>query len=227
MKNSLKTLVALGLVLMLTGLVGGCESDSVTPQDETPELSQENVAYQSAMVALALAEMGPQLITFNPAKEVHTYDFTGYEYVEGSVELDFRLGGEGGTSATPSQADWASLTTLGDGLTITYEGFEGSAMNLTADLQANLDQMANTATIIAPSGGTLVSPPYTGTYEIDGVVVGETGNPASGDVTFTGGDYTIIVTFNGTASVPVSVNGTTTWMLNLNNGELTEVMPTL
>nr|MEE4267460.1 hypothetical protein [Candidatus Krumholzibacteria bacterium] len=226
MKNNLKTMVALGLVLMLTGLLGACESDSVSPKDETPELTQENVAYQAAIVALAMVEVGPRVIDFTPAKNVYTYSFTGYEYVEGDVEIDFRTGGASGEPATPSNADYARLVTLGDtGLTVTYDGLAGSAMSLTADIQANLDQVNDTATIFAPSGGSMVSGVYTGTFDIDGVVVGVTGYPTAGTITFTAGGHTLAVTFNGTANVPVSVNGTTTWMLNLSDGELSEVMP--
>ncbi len=226
MNNNLKTMVALGLVLMLAGFLGACESDSVSPKDETPELTQENVAYQAAIVALAMVEVGPRVIDFTPSKNVYTYSFTGYEYVDGDVEIDFRTGGASGAPATPSNADWARLVTLGEtGLTVTYDGVDGSAMYLTADIQANLNQVNDTATIIVPSGGTLVAAPYTGTYDIDGVVVGVTGYPTAGTITFTAGGHTLTVTFNGTAIVPVSVDGVPTWMLNLSNGELTDVMP--
>ncbi len=71
----------------------------------------------------------------------------------------------------------------------------------------------------------LIAGIYTGTYEIDGVVVGETGYPTAGTLIFIGGEHTLMVTFNGTALVPVSVNGSITWMLNLSNGELAPYMP--
>jgi hypothetical protein len=219
MKYNLILILVLGLVL-----VAGCESDSVSPNDEVPALTEENAAYQAAMVAMALGELGPQMVNFSPAKNVYTYDFEGYEYVDGEVEMDFRLVGPEGAPATPSQADWVGLQTLGEnGLTLTYEGFEGSAMFLTANLQATLDHDADTATVIAPSGGTLVAGEYPGTYDIDGVVVGSSGHPTAGTITFTGGEHTIEVEFNGTAIVPVSVNDVVTWELNLDNGELVDV----
>lgn len=227
MLNNSKFILMTGLLLMLGGvLLSGCESDAVAPQDETPALSQENAAYQAAMVALALVEVGPQVVNFSSSKTVYTFDFVGYEYVDGEVSIDFRLGGADGTSSTPEMADYAHLWTMGeDGLSVTYDGYDGGAMFMTADIMANINQTTDTATILAGSGGDLIAGVYTGTYDIDGVVVGETGYPTAGTLTFTGGAHTLMVTFNGSATVPVSVDGTETWTLNLSNGELGPYMP--
>lgn len=224
MINNLKIVLGAGLIL-LTGafFAGGCSSDSVAPHDDTPELTQENVAGQAAMVAMAITEIGPQLVNFVPNKTVYTYDFAGYDYVDGQVQLDFRLGGADGSSSTPSQADYAHLWTLGEnGLTLTYEtGVTQSAMYLTADLMADIDQANDRATILDGSGGILVSGIFTGSYAMDGLVVRATGYPLSGTLTFTGGAHVLVVTFNGSPTAIISADGATVAAVNLTNGDVT------
>lgn len=225
--NNLKIASTLGLALLLGGLVlVGCESDSVTPNDEIPPLTQENAAYMAGLVNMAVAEIAPELLNFNPSKAVYEYDFEGYEYVTGVVYIDYRLGGADGADATPGEADYAHLYTTGDtGLTITYEGMEGSAMSLTADVMADLDQEGQTATVLAGSEGTMVSGEYPGTYMIDGLVVGSNGYPADGEITFIGGGHTLVSAFDGTNLVRISVDGAPTWWLNLDDGVLSDFNP--
>ena len=183
MKNNLKITGTIALALMLGGMViTGCSSDSVAPHDDTPQLTQENAAYQAAM------------------------------------------GGADGEPSTPSLADYAHLYTLsGEVLLLTYPGYPAGAMSLTVNLMADLDQDNDTATILAGSGGTFVVGIYTGTYAIDGFAVGGSGYPSAGTLTFTGGGHTLIVTFNGTNSVPVSADGATVGTLNLDDGTYTPV----
>lgn len=226
MMNNKKTFLIAGLALLATGLLlAGCESDAVAPQDEAPALTQENAAYQSAMVALAITEIGPQFLNFTPVKTVYNYNFVGYEYVAGAVSIDYLLGGANGSDSTPSEADYAHLWTLGDGLTLTYEGSAESAIILTADLMADIDQMGGTATILSGSQGTLMSGAYNGSFTITGVGVGGSGYPTAGNVTFIGGAHTLGVTFNGTNTVPVDANGVTIYTLNLDTGDLTPIPP--
>lgn len=224
MMNNLKIVLGAGLIL-LTGafFAGGCSSDSVAPQDETPELTQENVAGQAAMVATAITEVGPQLVNFTPSKTVYTYDFAGYDYVDGQVQIDFRLGGADGSSSTPSQADYGHLWTVGEtGLTLTYDtGVTESAMYLTADLMADIDQANDRATILDGSGGILVSGIFTGSYAIDGLVVGATGYPSAGTLTFTGGAHELVVTFNGSSTAIIAADGDNVATVNLDTGAVT------
>lgn len=227
MMNNLKIASTFGLALLLGGLVlVGCESDSVTPNDEIPALTVENAAYQAALIDVAIAELAPGVLNFTPSKTVYEYDFEGYEYVDGLVYIDYLLGGPDGADATPSEADYAHLYTPGDNpLTISYEGAPASAMTLAANIMADLDQTAETAEILAGSEGSLVADPYTGTYAIDGLVVGSTGYPSSGTITFIGGGHTLVSAFDGTNLVTVSVDGAPTWWVDLDTGELMDFNP--
>lgn len=224
MKNILKHTTAAGLILLLAGFVlTGCESDSVAPHDENPALTEANAANQGSMVAMALTELGPRIVTFSPSKDVYTYDFSGYEYVDGVVTIDYRQGGADGAPSTPGQADFAHLQTVDQGLTIVFDGALDSAMFLTADISGNIDQGSSTVTILAGSGGTLVVGVLSGAYAIDGLVVAGTGYPSAGEVTFTGGGHTVVVTFDGSQFASVEVNGAPYGTLDLSNGDLTAI----
>lgn len=229
MKNTLKCILGSALVLMLGGLlVTGCDSDSVAPQDQTPEMTEESAANQAALVALAMAEVSPQLVNFTPSKTVYTYDFAGYDFVTGSVQIDYRLGGAEGASSTPGEADWAHLWTVGEnGLVLSSPELEGleSATYFTADITADIDQMAETATILAGSGGHIISGVIDSTYEVAGLVVGGTGYPSGGTLTFIGGGHTIVVAFDGTVNAQISLDGATQWVVNLDTGVVSDYMP--
>ena len=227
MLNNKKIALTIGLVLLLGGMVlSGCESDAVAPQDEAPALSEENVAQQAAIIAMAISEIGPKILTFTPPleKTIYTFNFKDFDYVTGQVDIDYRLGGAEGTSSTPEAADYAHLYTVGNpGLSIVSGDIE--TMTLTADIMGNLDQDASTATILAGSQGDLVAGIYTGHYAIDGLVVSPADYPTDGTITFTGGIYTIVTTFDGSNTAIVSVDTFPTWSLNLDTGELTTYMP--
>jgi hypothetical protein len=224
MKNILKHTTTAGLILLLAGFVlTGCESDSVAPHDENPAMTEANAANQGAVVAMAITEVGPRIVTFTPNKEVYTYDFSGFEYVDGVVTIDYREGGPDGTPSTPGQANFAHLQTLDEGLTIVFDGALDSAMFLTADISGNIDQGSSTVTILEGSSGTLVVGVLSGTYAIDGLVVAGTGYPAAGTVTFTGGGHTVVVTFDGSQTATVDVNGAPYGTLDLSDGTLTDI----
>ena len=226
MKNFLKLTLIAGLVLLPGSLVLiGCESDSVAPHDQTPELSEENVAYQTAIVAMAVAEIGPQVLDFAPAKNVYIFSFEDYDHISGEVEIDFRAGGADGTPATPDVADYAHLYTVGESsLTLIYGDYTDSAMDLTVDIMTDLDQEAGTATVLTGSGGTMVTGIYSGTYSIDDLVISRSNDyPLSGSISFTTGSHTQVATFDGTVIAVISVDGTPRWTLNLDTGALTEI----
>jgi hypothetical protein len=228
MKNhSLKMVLATLAVLLLGGwILNGCESDSVAPQDEPPELTEENAGYQAAMVALAMTEVGPRILDAvgSMQKEVVTYDLNTYEYVEGSVEVDYRLGGANGSPSAPGSADYGHLTTVGDtGLILTWDGIPNSAMYLTANIMGTIG--SNSVTILAGSGGTLTSGVYVVTYEAAGLVFGSGGYPSGGTFSVMSGNYDLTVAFNGTANAVISLNSSPTWVLNLDTGDVSPYMP--
>ena len=220
MKNySLKLILAMLAILVLgSWVLSGCSSDSVAPNDETPELSEENAGYQAAMVGLAMHEVGPRILDY-VNKDVETYNLSGYDYVEGSVQVDYRTGGADGTPSTPGNADYAHLTTLGEnGLVLTWDGIPNSAMYLTADIEGTIG--TGSVTILAGSGGTMTSGVYVLNYAIDGLVFHTTGYPSGGSITVSSGPHELSVAFNGTSMAIISVGTTPTWYLDLETGNL-------
>ncbi len=221
MKNHNLKLILAALAVLLLGAwaLSGCESDSVAPKDEAPELTQENAGYQAAMVALAMTEVGPQILAY-VNKDVETYDLSGYDYVDGSVQVDYRSGGADGTPTTPGNADYAHLTTVGeDGLVLTWDGIPGSAMYLTADIAGTIG--TGSVTILAGSGGTMTSGPYVVNYAMNGLVFHATGYPTGGTFTVSSGGYAMAVAFNGSSTATIYVNDNPTYFLNLATGDLT------
>ena len=208
-------------ILMVLGLIAGCESDSVTPNDPLPTLTEEDAAWQSGVLAVIIAKAAPQLIQFtDPSKAVYEYSFTGFDAITGSVMLDFRTGGSGGTPATPSGADFCHLYTE-DGESVVFTTDAGGSLSVTLDISSSLDQAANTATIQSGSSGTFSTGDYSGTFAFDDLVVSESSlTPASGGIVVTSGGFAISVVFDGGTTATVTA-GTTVWIVNLNTGVLT------
>lgn len=206
-------------VLLAGGmLLGGCDSDPLAPQEPAPALSEQDAAAQAALVAMAVAQVGPQVVTFSePGKTVYSRSFLGD--VSGTVWLDFRLGGADGTSANWSTGDWARLyTEAGEFLNIVI-GEGGSAL-LTLDINADIDQGLDTAVI--GGGGTFTSGVYGATFTFTDLAVAAAGNyPTGGTMTFAGAGFVMTVSYDGTNTAIIAVAGHGTWSLNLDTGVVT------
>lgn len=212
--------LALLLVMLPTAalLLGGCESDTTAPQDQTPALSERDAATQAGLIAMAIVEVGPEVITFSEVrKTVYSRAFIGD--ISGTVFLDFRLGGPGGASATWENGTWAQLyTAVGEPLNIAI-GESGSAqlgLNITGDI----NRVADTAVI--NGGGTFNSGPYAATFTFDDLAIAATGYPGGGTMTFAGGAFVMTVTFNGTSTATITSPGHGTWFVNLDTGVVTQ-----
>ncbi len=227
-KLNLKTCLTLTAVLALGLLVlGGCDSDSTAPQDELPSLSQTGAAQQTGFVAMAVASLGPEIVTYDGgSKELYTYTFGGASGITGVVNIDYRDGGSDGDPATFETGDWAHLWTPNvEG--ITGETSVGGSVSLTFDVEAEVVQASDTATILVGSTGGFTSGGYTGTFALDSVVVTAASYPSSGTVVFSSGGFTMTITYDGDSTALISVGGVTTWVVNLDDGSLTDyVMPT-
>lgn len=203
-------------VLLAWGLLlGGCESDALAPQDPAPALSEQEAAGQAGLVAMAVSQVGPQVVTFSEAgKTVYSRSFLGD--VSGTVWLDFRLGGAGGTSANWSTGDWARLYTADDEPLNLAIG-EGGSVQLTLDIDADINQGQDTA--VVGGGGTFTSGVYGATFAFtDLTVAAASGYPTGGTMTFTGAGFVMTVSFNGTNLATIAVTGHGTWSLNLDTG---------
>jgi hypothetical protein len=212
---------ALALLLMIPAallVLGGCESDATAPQDQTPPLSDDDAAAQAGLVAMAIVDVGPEVLTFSEAgKTVYSRTFLGD--VSGTVFLDFRLGGPGGTSATWATGTWARLYTgEGEPLNIAI-GDNGGSAQLGLDITGDLNRGAGTA--VLNGGGTFSSGPYAATFTFDDLAVATTGYPTGGTVAFTGGGFVMTVAFNGTSTATITSNLHGTWFVNLETGAVT------
>ena len=107
------------VAMLLVGgalLLNGCDSDPVTPDDDLPALSEQDVAQQAGAVATILAKLSPQILTFQPSKAakelgVYPYDFSGNPQVTGSVTLEFFSDSVGGTHVDYQSANYGMLYT--------------------------------------------------------------------------------------------------------------------
>lgn len=211
---------ALALLLMIPAalLLGGCESDTTAPQDQAPALSERDAATQAGLIAMAIVEVGPEVITFSEVgKTVYSRSYVGD--ISGTVFLDFRLGGPGGASATWVNGTWAQLyTAVGEPLNIAI-GENGGSAQMGLNITGDLNRGAGTA--VLNGGGTFSSGPYAATFTFDDLAVAATGYPGGGTMTFNGGAFVMTVAFNGTNIATVTVQGHGTWLVNLDTGVVT------
>jgi hypothetical protein len=206
-------------VLLAAGMfLGGCESDATAPQDPTPALTERDAANQAGYVAMAVAQVGPTVVTFSEiGKNVYTRSFIGD--VSGTVALDFRLGGPDGTPATWSAGDWARLyTEVGEPLNFAIGSSGGVTLtlNITADINQGLDSA------VLGGGGSFQSGVHLATFAFTDLAVTAAGDyPTGGTMSFTGGGFAMTVAFNGTNLATITVTGHGVWTLNLDTGILT------
>ncbi|MBK7048434.1 MAG: hypothetical protein IPH48_18420 [bacterium] len=220
--NGLRGRCALTLMLPLllaAGMfLGGCESDATAPQEPAPQLSEREAASQAGLVAMAVVQVGPEVITFNDAgKTVYERSFIGD--VSGTIFLDFRMGSADGASATWVNGTWVRLyTAAGEPLNIPI-GESGSAQ-MVLDINAALNRTLNTA--VVGGGGSFASGPYAATFSFTNLAIAAANNyPTGGSMTFNGAGFVMTVTFNGTNTATLVVQGHGTWSINLDTGAVT------
>jgi hypothetical protein len=220
MKKRIDPVMALlaAMLLALGLLAGGCESDATAPQ-ETPALSEQGAATQAGMVAMAIVQVGPDMINFSePTKQVYSRTFAGD--ISGTVYLDFRVGADG-VPATWAVGNWVRMYTgAAEPLVITI-GDAGGSAQLGLDVNAALNRVDSSAVI--GGGGTFTTGPYSAAFTFtDLAIASAAGYPTAGSMTFTGAGYTITVTFDGTNVATITVSGLGTWYVNLDTGVVSQ-----
>jgi hypothetical protein len=222
--TTLRTLTTLA-ALALLGLAAGCESDSVAPQDALPPISAEDAAFQSGLIAAAITRIGPEIMAPTlPAKQVVDITWTGQHGLTGTVHIDYRNGPDGDPAAGTA-ATWARLFTDAGAPVITTVPDLGGQTMFDLDVTATLDQLADQATILSGSGGTMTSGENVVTFALAGIVVGSGGYPQQGGMTITAGGHTAEVMFNGTNIVTMIVDSSATYFIDLDTGEVTSGVP--
>jgi len=217
------------LVLACGVLVGGCESDSVAPHDELPELTEREATQQAALVAVGLAQVGPELLTFNGFKAlenelgVYIRTFPEGGDITGSVILEYFTGGPGGTHSLWGDADYGLLyTPEGEMVMIEIEVPEvGTAVfGLDFELHGDIDQGADTATI--SGSGNLSTGDWNPSFTITDVVLTELSSyPEGGSLEFVTGALNLMVEYGGDETATVSINDLITYEIDLDTGIVT------
>ena len=161
----------------------------------------------------------PQLVEYEEAaKNTYQYTFPAGSDVSGTVQFDFRNGGPTGTPAPYDTANWGRIFTA-TGASLTVEIGIGGGIGVSFDITADLSQNPDTAT--CNGGGTFTSGDYVASFSFNDLeVVENIAYPTDGSMTFVSGGYTMTVTFNGTSTAVISVNGTNTWNINLVDGSI-------
>ena len=226
------------LLLACGLLVGGCESDSVAPQDELPELTEAEVTQQAALVAVGIARVGPQLLLYDGTKSgdkdeegVYTQDFEDFDNITGIVILEYFNGGPGGVHCVWDEADYGLLytwddpeTSEEDGVTIVLDLGGGlvPVFELTFDLHGDINQTADTATV--SGSGTFVTGDEISDFTLTNVVLTDVSDyPTGGEMGFIADGIALVVNYNGVQMAEVTIDETVAYMIDLDLGTVTPV----
>lgn len=225
MRLSCVLLLALAVSAML--LLSGCESDSVVPHENLPAVTQDDAAQQAALVAMAVSQVGPEIVRFDgvvagaKALGVYTHEFPPGADVQGIITLEYFDGGPGGVHSSWEDTDYALLYTVGDeGVTVALG--PGGGLGLTFNLTAAVDRPADTATV--SGSGTFVSGENTALFSFSEVVVTAVSSyPSGGSMGFTAGSYDLVVSFDGDKTAVILVDDVATYIIDLEDGSVTQI----
>lgn len=219
MRNKLTILM---LLLLAGWILGGCSSDETAPNDPLPELTDEDVAYQSGYMAMGLVEFAPIALEYGDKADSsdgrYSYTFAAGDEIQGTTQLYFE---QDNAPSGYAVADYARAWTEDEApLEITL--VEGGVAWLAAfELESAIDQGAGTAVI--DGSGTLTIVDYAPTFTVAGLAIARGDDwPSAGTMTFTNEGITATVTFDGDETVTVVI-GSETWSFDLDNGTLTEL----
>lgn len=227
-----------GVLILLLGVCliwGGCESDSVAPDDEVPALTERDVAQQAALVAVGISKMGPEILNFSGKKPrdkddvvgIYPYTFEG-EDITGSVILEYFTGGAEGVHCPWGEADYGLVYTTDDEMVSVAVELPGGAepqFGLTFNLFGPIDRAADTAEVAG--SGVFSSAVYTNDFTIPVespvILTAVSSYPDGGVIHFTVGAISLVVTYDGDITAGVEVAGVLTYEINLDTGGVTLV----
>jgi hypothetical protein len=210
--------------LALLALLAGCESDPVAPQDELPDLTSEERANQSVVIAVATAEAATRVLapgTPIPSKSLRTYAVTG-EGFGGSVLINY-LSAEGVpdpmNEVTPETAGWAHLFTL-EGVPVTYTTPLGGTTEFHLDFTAVLEQGPPREALINGEG-TMISGDYTVEFSVEDLEIEEGEDYPLGSIAVTSMGHSVAIGFDGDHTATVLVDNVDLYIADLETGEVT------
>lgn len=227
---------ACALVLLMAGglLLGGCESDSVTPNDDVPELTELQAAQVAGRIASGIAKVGPELLKFDGPKSgnkvlgVYPYEFPSGGDITGTIVLEYFEGGAGGTHSNWDDADYGLIYTPGSTVVtaaIDLGGTEALLFEISFNLHGDINQTADTAAVLG--GGTLAIGSFINSFSIPDdepvVLSGVSSYPHGGMVIVNVDGVDLLVIYDGDHTAGVSVGGVISYLIDLDNGEVTPV----
>jgi hypothetical protein len=225
MKQLKHPILPLLVMFSVAGLLAGCESDSVAPQENLPAPSQEDVASQAGIASVVLLETSKEFLAFDGSKNVYTYEFGDEGDVTGRVTMDFRCGGEppDGTPCAYDVADWGRVWTDGeDNVTFQNDDPPSPAIVFTVDVSGPIDQDTDSAVI--GGEGTVDFAGYFTPWTITDVEVSLGENYfLGGYMEFTSGAITVVVWYDGDNLAAVTVDDILIGFIDLDDGVFTEV----
>jgi hypothetical protein len=228
-----------GVLILLLGfclLQGGCESDSVAPNDDLPQLTEREAAQRVALVATGISKVGPQVLSFNGKKSrdkddvvgVYPYDFPEGGDITGSIVLEYFFGGAGGTHVHWDDADYGLLYTP-KGVTVSVAldlgGGVGPIFGLTFDLHGDIDRAEDTAEVAG--SGTFSTGGSSNGFTIPDtdpiVLTGVSSYPTGGEILFSADGFNLSVEYEGDHIVDVTIGDVVSYTIDLNTGIVTPV----
>ncbi|MEN8005897.1 MAG: hypothetical protein ABFS42_02735 [Candidatus Krumholzibacteriota bacterium] len=224
------------LLLLVAGglMLAGCESDAVAPQDELPQLTEQEAAQQAAIVAVGLAQVGPELLKFSGLKYdpeglgVYPYEFPPGGDITGSIMLEYFDGGPGGIHSHWDDADYGLLySAAGEVLTAALDIGIGVdvIVGMTFYLAGPINRTTDTATVTGSGTFTIhdVTDGFT-ISELDPVVLsGVSTYPSGGMLLFNIDGIELVVLYDGDDTAAVAIAEVVTFMIDLETGEVTPV----
>jgi hypothetical protein len=222
-----------GVLILLLGfclVIGGCESDSVTPKDQLPALTEQGAAQQAALVAVGISKAGPELLNFSGKsgdKELGVYPYTfpvGGD-ITGTIMLEYFTGGSGGTHSLWSEADYGLLyTTEGNEVSVALdlEGLEPQ-FGLEFDLHGPIDQVLDTAEVAGTGIFRSGDSSHGFTIPEDDPVVLEAVStyPSGGMFMYSADGFDLVVIYDGSNTAMIEIAEVVAYTIDLDTGIVT------
>jgi hypothetical protein len=225
----------MGVLILLLGfclVIGGCESDSVVPQEQLPALTERGAAQQASLVAVGISKAGPELLNFSGKsgdKELGVYPYTFPEGADiaGTIMLEYFNGGAEGEHCLWSDADYGLLyTTEGNEVSVALdlEGLEPE-FALTFNLYGPIDQVLDTAEVSGTGKFASGDSSHDFTIPDDDPVLLEAIStyPSGGSFAYSADGFDLVVVYDGddTAFVFVSEAPEPGYVIDLDTGIVT------
>lgn len=212
-------------------LMAGCESDPVAPQDGAPELTEQEAAQRASLVAVSVAKIGPEILKARSLKKsadelgVYPYTFPEGGDVSGTVIMEYFTGGAEGTHSTWNDADYGLLfTEVGEVVDVAVPLPMAPEVTVAFAIDFNLsgpiNRLADNA-VVSGTGRFIVGS-WIEDYTLTSVVVtGINDYPSGGTIEYVSGSHALLVTYDGSDTAMVSVNGVDLYSIDLDTAQIT------